>query len=163
MSKLTILGVGNILLSDEGAGVYAVQKLQSKISHPDIKIIDGGTLGLDLIGIFEETERLFIIDCVKGGGEPGTIYKFGLESLKTGLSELKFSLHDFNLTDVIMLAQGIGVKIPEITFYGVEPESFEWGDKLTPKVAVGVEKLIEMIVEDLKAEFGEEILKKGDV
>lgn len=151
-----------MLLTDEGAGIHAVNLLKEMISHPDIEIIDGATLGLDLIGFFDRAERIFIIDCVRGGGQPGEIYKFGLEDVKKGRSGLKFSLHDFNLMDVLELARSIGKEIPEIRFYGVEPASFEWGLEPTPAVRKGIEELVKIIVDDLRAEFGNDILiKKG--
>jgi len=153
-----------LLLTDEGAGIHAVNLLKEMISHPDIEIIDGATLGLDLIGFFDQAERIFIVDCVRGGGQPGDIYRFALDEVKKTRSGLKFSLHDFNLVDVLELARAIGKEIPEIRFYGVEPASFEWGLELTPAVRKGIKKLVRMIVDDLRAEFGDDILlKKGGV
>lgn len=161
MHKLIILGVGNLLLSDEGAGIHAVEKLRQKVKHESIKIIDGATLGLDLFGLFDDAQKIWIVDCVKGGGEPGSVYKFGLESLKKKFSDLKLSMHDFNIVDVIELAKALGKKIPEITFYGIEPKTFEWGDKPSLEVESGIEKIVQMIIEDLKSEFGEKVVSEG--
>ncbi len=157
MAKLTILGVGNLLLSDEGAGIRAVEKLQkieSISKNPNIKIIDGGTLGLDLLPIFEESEKLIIIDCVRGGEEPGTIYTMKLEDIKLKGRDLKLSMHDFTLVDVINLAKALGKKLPDITIYGIEPESFEMGMELTEKVAEAVDKVVEEIKTVVEKEFG---------
>jgi hydrogenase maturation protease len=162
LAKLIILGVGNLLLRDEGAGIHAVNKLKEIICHPEIEIIDGGTLGLDLLGLLEDAERIWIIDCVRGGEKPGSVYKFGLDEVKKRTEGVKMSLHDFNLVDVLDLAQAIGKKLPEITFYGVEPESFELGLEPTAAVKSGIEKLVVMIVNDLQKYFGKEIFtKKG--
>lgn len=160
--KLTILGVGNILLKDEGAGVHAVQKIEKIISHPDIRIIDGGTLGLDLLPIIEESKKLIIIDCVKGGGKPGTIYRFTPDEIKKSNNELKLSLHDFNLVDVLNLAKALNKEIPEIIIYGIEPESLDWGLEPTEAVSSAIEKVVSEIVNNLRKEYGDEVLLKKE-
>lgn len=162
LPRVIVLGVGNVLLSDEGAGVHAVQKLKERISHPEIEIIDGGTLGLDLLPYFERAEKLVIIDCARGGGKPGSIYRFGIESLKRERHSLKLSLHDFNLVDVINLAEALNVKLPEMVFYGIEPKSFDVGEKPTYEVEQAIEKVVQMIQEELIRDFGEEIVRKGE-
>ncbi|MCX7831913.1 MAG: hydrogenase maturation protease [Actinobacteria bacterium] len=158
MHKLIILGVGNLLLSDEGAGIHTVEILKQKVRHKSIEIIDGATLGLDLFGLFDDAQKIWIVDCVKGGGEPGSVYKFGLESVKKKIPDLKLSMHDFNIIDVIELAKALGKDIPEITFYGIEPKTLEWGDKPSAEVRSGIEKAVQMIIDDLKSEFGEEVI-----
>lgn len=156
MAKIVILGVGNILLSDEGIGVHIVEKLGGEIDNPDIELIDGGTAGLDLLPVLERCEYLLIIDCVKGGEKPGTIYKFGPEEIKVKLDNMKLSLHDFNLVDVLNLARALGKKLPKITIYGVEPKSLDWSLEMSPEVSQTLERLIKIIKDDLK-----KILKEG--
>lgn len=162
MPKVIILGVGNLLLSDEGAGVHAVQKLKEKVSHEEIEIIDGGTLGLDLLPYFEQAEKLIIVDCARGGKKPGSIYRFGIESIKRERSSVKLSLHDFNLVDVINLAEALNRRLPEIVFYGIEPKSLDVGETPTEEVKQAIDRVVQMILNELLEHFGEEILKKGE-
>lgn len=142
-------------MSDEGVGIHAVQRLEGKIKDERVRVIDGGTMGLDLLPIFEEAECVFIIDCVKGGEKPGTVYKFNPDEIKQVQDSLKMSLHDFNLVDVLNLAKALGQKIPEIIIYGVEPESLEWGMELTPEVSKALDRVTGDIVKDVN-----EYLKK---
>lgn len=145
-----ILGVGNILLTDEGAGVHAVQKLMKVLKHPNVELIDGGTMGLDLLPVFERCEYLIIIDCVKGGGEPGSIYRFAPEEIKQVPDTLKMSLHDFNLVDVLNLTKALGHKLPEIIIFGIEPKSLDWGLEPTPEVTDAIEKIVDLVKDDVQ-------------
>ena len=76
--KVVVFGVGNILLSDEGVGVHIAHELQKMELPLGVDIIEGGTDGFGLINIITETDRLVVIDSVKGGKKPGTIYKFDI-------------------------------------------------------------------------------------
>ncbi len=156
MKKVIVLGVGNLLLKDEGVGVQAVQRLMEEINHPDVEFIDGGTSGLDLLPLFERCRYLLVLDCVRGGDKPGTIYKFGLSEVKEKKANFKMSAHDFDLVDTISMARALQKKLPEIIIYGVEPESIEWGLELTPAVAGILEKLVLLVRKDLNR-----ILKLG--
>ena len=155
MKKVIVLGIGNLLLKDEGVGVRAVQKLMKEIDHPDVEFVDGGTSGLDLLPLFERCRYLFVLDCVRGGKKPGTIYKFGISEIDDKRTPFKMSAHDFNLIDTISMARAIQEKLPEIIIYGVEPESIEWGLELSPAVAGALEKLLLKVKGDLS-----EILKR---
>lgn len=150
MAKIVVLGVGNVLLGDEGVGVHAIEKLKEKINYPEVELIDGATAGLDLLPVLESCDYLLIIDCVKGGLEPGSIYKFAPEDMKVKLDNMKLSIHDFNLVDVLNLAKALGKKLPEITIYGVEPESMDWSLEMSKKVSQALEKLIKVVINDLE-------------
>lgn len=149
MKKIIVLGVGNLLLRDEGVGVQAVQKLAEEINHPEVELIDGGTSGLDLLPLFERCHHLLVLDCVRGGEKPGTIYKFGISDIKEKKANLKMSAHDFDLVDTISLARALQKELPEIIIYGVEPESIEWGLDLTPAVAESLKALILQVKKDI--------------
>lgn len=75
--KIAVLGVGNVLLSDEGLGVRVVEEIRKRYSLPEeVLLIDGGTLGIDLLYFLEGVERLLVVDAVLGGLPPGSLYKF---------------------------------------------------------------------------------------
>jgi len=78
--RIIVLGVGNELLSDEGIGIHVVKEIQQKNIFPsEVEVMEGGTDGFGLINIITDTDRLIVIDSIKGGSMPGTIYKFDIE------------------------------------------------------------------------------------
>lgn len=156
MKKIVVMGVGNLLLTDEGAGIHAVHKLENLISDQRVRIIDGGTMGLDLLPVIEEADVLYIIDCVKGGEPPGTVYRFGPDEIKQKIGELKLSLHDFNLVDVLNLARALNKPLPEIIIFGIEPASLDWGLEPTTEVARAIDRVIEMVLKELQQLLEEE-------
>jgi hydrogenase maturation protease len=154
VTRTVILGVGNLLLSDEGVGIHAAQRLMEdeELRELGVEVLDGGTLGLDLLPIIESCDRLFIVDCVKGGEEPGTVYRFEPEDIKDVVDGIKMSIHDFNLVDVLNLAKALGKPLPKITIYGVEPESLSWSLELTPRVEQALVRVIEELKKEVRAE-----------
>ncbi len=150
MKKVVILGVGNILLSDEGIGVKIVWELEKRFKFPEgVKLIDGGSGGFSLIPFIEEADRLLIIDAVLGNNPPGTIYRFTLENLPETIAE-KISLHELSLTDILNLVK-LRKKLPEeIVIIGIEPASLEVSLELSSEVKEKQENLINMVLEELK-------------
>lgn len=146
--KTVILGVGNELLSDEGIGVHVVKELK-KISVPaEIEVYEGGTDGFGLINIIIETDRLIVVDSLKGGSTPGTIYKFDINDAPSSPDLFKTSIHQIGILEVINLSSLIG-KTPKTTVIGVEPESISAGMNLTDRVKAKIPRIIELIFEEL--------------
>jgi len=144
-----VVGIGNVLLRDEGIGCHVVHALE-EIPLPDIKIIDGGTCP-NILPTLEDTDKLIIVDAVKGGGTPGQIYRFQLEDIS--LEPKPFlSLHDMGLVDDLMLMQlwhpdeiGIG----DAVIIGVEPKEIDWGLELSPELRVKIPQIIDAILVEL--------------
>lgn len=149
LKKTVVLGVGNILLKDEGVGVRVIQKLEEEEVPSHVKLVDGATLGLNLLPLFEEAEKVVIVDCVRGGKNPGAVYKFGLEGVKQKVKGVSLSLHDIDLTDVMNLVKALGGNSPQIVILGVEPKEIEWGMELSP----AVQKAIPKVIEEVRKEF----------
>jgi hydrogenase maturation protease len=143
------MGLGNILLSDEGAGVKAVEELQDRYDYSDaVEFIDGGTMGLELLPNFEGRSHILIIDAVKSGNAPGTILK--IEDPPAYLSS-KTSPHQIGLADVMGIA-AITNDLPQnITLFGIEPKQLSTGLELSPEVARNLSRLVEMVADELKA------------
>jgi len=121
--KIIVLGIGNILMSDEGVGVRVVEKLQEKYSFPpNVEIYDGGTTGLHgLMPLIEEADHLVVIDAVNGPGEPGTIYRYTLEDFKLSIPK-KISAHDIGFIECLAIAELID-RVPEsVIIIGIKPE-----------------------------------------
>jgi len=147
--KTVILGVGNLLLSDEGVGVHVINKMMDMHFPPDIELIEGGVDGLRLMNLVVGVDRLIVIDAVKGGGSPGSIYKFRPEEFVTRTDTSKLSVHQVGILEVIRLSGLVG-KLPETTIIGVEPKSIEMGMELTPKIQSKVPRIIELVLDELK-------------
>jgi len=144
-----VLGIGNVLLRDEGVGCHVVRALEG-IPPPDVKLIDGGTCP-DALHFLDDADKLIIVDAVKGGGRPGQIYRFHLDDIT--LEQKPFlSLHDVGLVDNLMLMQlwhpdfiGIG----EAVVIGVEPGEIDWGLELSPELREKMSQIIDAILAEL--------------
>jgi hydrogenase maturation protease len=140
-----VLGIGNALLRDEGIGCHVAQALE-EIPLPNVKIIDGGTCP-DLLQFLEDTDKLIIVDAVKGGGPPGQIYRFHLEDII--LEQKPFlSLHDVGLVDNLMLMK-FWHSVDETVVIGVEPNQVDWGLELSPELQGKMPQIIDTILSEL--------------
>ena len=135
MKKLLVLGVGNILMMDEGIGVHAVHEFWKEKEDFDdtlVDFIDGGTFTQDIFYLFEEYEQVLVLDIVRAGHEPGTIYSLDEGDLIQNEKQM-LSLHDVDLLDSLDMAQMRGHR-PTIKIVGIEPEKIDWGTQMTPVI-----------------------------
>jgi len=146
---ITILGVGNLLLADDGVGVHVVEKLRAKYEFPDnVSVVDGGTLGLTLVDLISKTDQLIVVDAVKNGGEPGMLYRLEGASLPNRILA-KNSLHQIDLLEILTLCQTLQ-SVPDTCVIGVEPLDVETMKiELTPPVEAKVEPVVEMVLAEL--------------
>jgi hydrogenase maturation protease len=150
--KIVILGVGNLLLSDEGVGVHVAEILMKMDLPKGIEAVEGGTDGFGLIDIISDADRLVIVDAVKGGADPGSIYKFDIEDVPDSPAMYKTSVHQVGILEVVHLSELITDKRPKTTIIGIEPESVEMGMELSAKVAAIVPRIIELALEEAQKE-----------
>jgi hydrogenase maturation protease len=155
--RILILGVGNLLLSDEGVGVHVAQKMMTMAMPPEVQVVEGGTDGFGLVSVITEADRMILIDAVKGGGAPGSIYRFEIGDCPPFPDIFKTSVHQISILEVINLSSLIG-STPRTTIIGIEPASIEMGMKLSPTVATKIPKVIQMIKEEVKASLGTKLL-----
>lgn len=147
--RILILGVGNVLLCDEGFGVWAVDYLQKNYLWPDnIRLIDGATLGLMLMAELLECDFAVILDIVLGNQKPGTFYLLENDNLNQSLS-FGQSMHQTSLQDVLISCDLAGHR-PEALLFGLEP--FDWQ---TPKAQLSEEaqKLLPQFCQKVVAEL----------
>jgi hydrogenase maturation protease len=149
LQKTVVLGIGNILLSDEGVGVHIANELARMALPPEVSVVEGGTDGFRLLNIITETDRLIIVDAVRGGSEPGSIYRFDVGEVRNCPSGFKTSVHQIGILEVIDLSGLIG-KTPHTTVIGIEPKSFEMSMDLSPEIREKVPKIIELVLNELK-------------
>lgn len=148
--RIVVLGVGNTLLSDEGIGVRAIEKLQQDyILPPEVVVIDGGTTGMEMLEDLSKCDHIIIIDAVRGGKAPASIIRLADEQVPV-FFKTKLSPHQIGLSDVLATLAFIGEQPGGVTIYGVEPVSLETGMTLTPQVEARLPELMELVVTDLR-------------
>ncbi len=151
--RILVLGVGNSILKDEGFGVHVILELQKQREQlgipPNVELIDGATLGLDLLYYMEGRDKIILIDIVNAGAEPGEIFKFTPHDIKTKNFINKVSMHQVTLFDVLTMAEATGSLPEEVVLITVQPGEIDWGEELTPAVAAQIPRVIELIMEEL--------------
>jgi hydrogenase maturation protease len=145
--KILIIGVGNVILRDEGIGVHAVRELEKLPLPPQVEVIDGGTATMELLSVIRDAERIIVIDALKGGEEPGTIYRICPDDL-AGETDQTLSLHQVGLLEVLGMARQLGGS-PEVVIIGVEPKEITWGLELTPEVACKLPAVVAAVRNEL--------------
>ncbi len=147
--RITILGVGNILLSDEGVGVRVVEFLSDHYAFPgSVQLVDGGVLGIGLMGLISETDILIVVDAVMNRDAPGTLYRLeGAQIPRRVLA--KQSMHQMDLPEVLALCTAVGHE-PQTIVLGIEPEDIQTlAVALTPRIASRVGDLAAMVLSEL--------------
>jgi hydrogenase maturation protease len=144
----TVVGVGNLLLKDEGVGIHIARALQQIEMPPHIRIIDGGT-SLDLTHYFEGTSRLILIDAVRGSGEPGAVYRFHSDDVMIETSGIT-SLHDLGLEHSLKVVKLLGNKPEEVIIIGIEPKEIGWGTELSIEVQRRVPEIIAAVLKEIE-------------
>jgi hydrogenase maturation protease len=147
------MGIGNLVMSDDGIGVRVVQQLAKDYRFPAaVRILDGGTLGLDLLPQFEGVERLLVVDAVETGKASGTLIRLAGEEVPIVL-ETKVSPHQMGLKDLLAVAMLQGFAPDEMVLLGVQPELLRMGMELSPAVAAQQETLVDKVLGEL-SEWG---------
>ncbi len=149
MAKDLVLGVGNLLLTDEGIGIHAIQRLLETRALPEsVDLVDGGTAGLNLMTYLEGVDRLVIIDAVETGGPPGTIIRLAGEKIPAYMA-LKVSPHEITLPDFLAAAKLRNLYPKEVIVWGMQPQSLEVGVDLSPELADRLDTLVSHVVEEV--------------
>lgn len=147
--QIVILGVGNILLSDEGVGVRTIEQFRHEYRlPPEVRVIDGGTAGMELLEDLAYASHLIIVDAVRSRQAPGTIVRIAGPDVPV-FFKTKLSPHQVGLSDVLATLALNGEQPGGITVFGVEPVSLETGMALTPKV----ESLLPILCGHIAAEL----------
>jgi hydrogenase maturation protease len=148
-AETVVLGVGNTILSDDGVGVHAAQMLRDDPRLPaGIAILDGGTLGLELLGYISDASRVLFLDAVNAGAVPGTVTRLtggDLLATKSGCS-----VHQLGVADLIAALTLVSNKIEDIVVLGVQPANTDWGTSLSPAVEAALAPLVDRALTQLE-------------
>lgn len=149
--KTVVLGVGNILLSDEGVGVRAVERLLRDYRlGPGVTVIDGGTCGMELLDDLTGVDHLIIVDAVRSGKTPGTLVRIVGDAVPV-FFRTKLSPHQVSLSDVLATLVFTGEQPGNVTVVGVEPVALGTAMALSPQVESLLPALVNQLVEELRA------------
>jgi len=151
--RTILMGIGNILLQDEGVGVHVIKEIEKRYSfEPSIEIIDAGTLGLEIMYMLQDgVDNLLVVDAVMGGKPPGSLYVFRNEEVKKYYLKNKLSAHEVGFSEVLALLDLIGKPVKEnLILVGIEPVSFDVSLELHKKTASKMEDLIKTVLQELQ-------------
>lgn len=144
-----VLGIGNLIMSDDGVGVRVVQELKREYRFPrGVEVVDGGTLGLDLLPMLEGKSHLIMVDAVETGKMPGTCVRLTGDELPIAF-ETKLSPHQMGLKDLLAVARLTGQAPPEMVLIGIQPRCLEVDEKLSPEVELQVETVKGAVLKEL--------------
>lgn len=149
--RIVVLGIGNLLLSDEGVGVRAIEAVRECWVVPrNVEIIDGGTSGMELLEDLSRVDLLIVADAVRTGRAPASMVRLAGGDVPV-FFRARLSPHQVGLSDVLADLDFLGEAPRETVIFGVEPLSMETGMTLTPDVAARVPELVAGIVAELGA------------
>ncbi len=162
--SILVLGIGNVLLRDEGVGVRAVEELKRRFKFPEnVELLDGGTSGIELLTYIRNHKQLIIIDAIKSGHPPGTVLKVEGEDVPAKF-RTRISPHQIGLSDLLAAAQLTGEMPEYLVLFGVEPKYVDTGLELSGEVRSGLENLLEAVISELRGlGYVEELLKTDKV
>jgi len=146
---IMILGVGNILFRDEGFGIRVIETLQEHYEFPEnVSLVDGGVLGVSLLGVISEADYLIVIDAIRNKGRAGDLYRLEGQAVPERI-RAKNSLHQIDFLEALTLCQALD-KVPETVILGTEPEDIETLDlELTPVIREKIEPVIDMVLTEM--------------
>ncbi len=149
MAATLILGVGNILLADEGAGVHAMRYLEDTCERSDTRFIDGGTLGFSLAADIADADNLIIFDAAQLDDEPGAVRVFEDDEVDEFLTSGRRSVHEVGFADLMDIARLEGTLPQHYALIGIQPEQLGWGEApgaaVTRAIPKAADKAVELI------------------
>ena len=147
--RTLVLGVGNILVQDEGLGVRALERLQASHRLPsEVSAIDGGTMGLDLLPYLDGITHLLILDAVHGSRPPGALVRLEGEAIPVALA-MKLSVHQIGLQELLAVARFQGTLPGCVVVWGMQPASLDPGIGLSEPVRANLDELVEAAAREL--------------
>lgn len=147
---IMVLGIGCILYSDEGFGVRVIEKMQQLYDFSDdVLVIDGGVLGINLLGVISKPNHLIVVDAIRNKGNPGDLYRLEGDAIPERI-RAKNSLHQVDFLEALTLCQALD-KVPETVILGVEPADIDTQSlELTTAIQSRVDPMIDMVLDEIK-------------
>jgi len=147
--RIVVLGLGNILLMDEGFGVHLDESLKTQKQPKNIELIDGGTAGLDVLLTLKNVDKLIIVDAIKDDKPAGTVYRFSAHEVLDSSPMSALSLHHVSVMEALALIKHTHHAPDEIIIYGVEPKEINWGTSLSEEIQTKIPEVRELVHTEL--------------
>ena len=151
--RVGIIGIGNILLGDDGVGIRVIEALRDRGLPEEIELVDGGTCGVDLFYLFQRYDVAVVVDAARMGLPPGTIHRVRPEEVTRLADEQAFSAHDLGLWEAIQLGSVLHT-LPPVHIIGVEPEQYHKQHHLSDRVSTSIEMVAQLAIEVAEHELG---------
>jgi hydrogenase maturation protease len=146
-APVLVLGIGNILLRDEGIGIRVIEAMRG-LELPGVEFVDGATGGLDLIDVISGRRKLIVVDAARADVAPGTVFRMRPEDLAPP-GEASIPQHEMGLLEVLKATAQLGALPGETIIFGVQPKELSWGLELTDEVAAVVPKVVELVAGEI--------------
>jgi hydrogenase maturation protease len=150
MKKIAVVGVGNLIMKDDGVGIHVVEELKKHNLPEGVHVIDAGTTVLDVIINIRDSDKAIVIDAVTGGGKPGDVYRFTPEDVSDGAGP-PLSMHEVSFLGSLKLAELSGGRPRNVVIIGVEPAeitlSLELSDPVRAKIPFVIDRILKEINE----------------
>jgi hydrogenase maturation protease len=148
LKSTLILGIGNTLLGDEGAGVHALDRIRALLGDDsDVDLLDGGTLAFTLLPTLESYRRLIVLDAAQLGASAGAVESFEGRAMDEFLGRPRRSVHEVGLCDLMTMAQLSGCFPEHRALVGIQPEYIDWSEKCSPPVEASLDEVARRAVE----------------
>jgi len=148
--RVVILGIGNLLLGDEGVGVHVARRLAGVELPEGVEVIEGGTKPVESLGSVGDIAKLIIVDAVAGQGHPGAVYRLPASVVPDSKAQL--SLHEFTLAEALVDWNLQGLDETRIVIIGVGTQEVDWGTNLSPEVEASLPAVLETVIAEAAAE-----------
>ncbi|MGI2336773.1 MAG: hydrogenase maturation protease [Dehalogenimonas sp.] len=142
-----ILGIGNVIMGDEGFGIHVLRRLKEYTFPDHIRLHDGAVAGFDLLGHLEGVERLVIVDVMITDLEPGEIGWMEMDASFNAPNKTDLSFHQVGIVELLQIAELVGHK-PKVQFLVTRPEKLEWSFELTEATRQAADKAVAYLVEN---------------
>ena len=147
--RTVVLGLGNMLMADDGVGLAALARLEEEWFVPrEVELVDGGTWGMNLLPVIERADRVLILDAIDLGDPPGTLIRLEGDEIPRFLGQ-KLSPHQIDLREVLALAELRGTLPGQVITLGIQPERVELSTTFSPPVAARLDQLVHLAAEIL--------------
>jgi hydrogenase maturation protease len=144
-----VIGLGNVVLSDDGLGVHAVRRLRERYQLAgDVELVEGGTAGLLLLPHLADARQVVIVDAIDVGAAPGTPVRLGGEECSSAFAA-RMTPHDVGLADLLGAARLSGMWPERLVLHGAQPQSTAIGTELSAPVAAAIDPLVDAIADEL--------------
>jgi len=146
--SVAVVGMGNVLLKDEGIGVHVIEAMKEGGAADGLQLLDAGTSPDTLLSL-EKLNKLIVVDAALGDCAPGTIYRFRLEDIQPVTAQAR-SMHDISLAEWLQIRRTLGLGPQEVVVFGLQPKDIEWGLEPSAEVAQRIPEVVNLVLEEAR-------------